>query len=61
MRDCYKLSLLSLSLILSIIIVIIIIIIIISIMNAILEEKEKATGWEVGFCLFVVVVFFLIY
>ena len=30
-------------------IIIIIIIIIISIINAILEEKEKATGWEGGF------------
>ena len=57
--DCYTLSLLSLPLTLSIIIIIIIIIfiiiiiiviiIIISTINAILEEKEKATGWEGGF------------
>ena len=47
MLDCYTLLLLSLLLTLSIIIIIIIIII--SIRNAILEEKEKATGWEVGF------------
>ena len=55
--DCYTLSLLSLPLTLSIIIIIIIIIviiiiiiiIIISIINAILEKKEKATGWEGGF------------
>ena len=47
MLDCYKLLLLSLSLTLSIIIIIIIIII--STINAILEEKEKATGWEGGF------------
>ena len=46
MLDCYKLLLLSLSLTLSIIIIIIIII---STINAILEEKEKATGWEGGF------------
>ena len=45
MLDCYTLSLLSLSLTLSII-VIIIVIIIISTINSILEEKEKATGWE---------------
>ena len=32
-----------------IIIIVIIIIIIISTINAILEEKEKATGWEGGF------------
>ena len=32
-----------------IIIILIIIIIIISTINAILEEKEKATGWEGGF------------
>ena len=43
--DSYTLSLLSLSLTLSIIIIIIII----STINAILEEKEKATGWEGGF------------
>ena len=43
MRDCYTLSLLSLSLTLSIIIMII------STINAILEEKEKATRWEGGF------------
>ena len=51
MLDCYKLLLLSLSLTLSIIIIVIIIIIIITIstINAILEEKEKATGWEGGF------------
>ena len=54
MLDCYKLLLLSLSLTLSIIIIIVIIIIIIiiitiSTINAILEEKEKATGWEGGF------------
>ena len=53
MLDCYALSLLSLSLTLSIVIVIIIvniiIIIIISTINAIFEEKEKATGWEGGF------------
>ena len=53
MLDCYKLLLLSLSLTLSIIniivIIIIIITIIISTINAILEEKEKATGWEGGF------------
>ena len=47
MLDCYKLLLLSLSLTLSI--NIIIIIIIISAMYPILEEKEKATGWEGGF------------
>ena len=47
MLDCYTLSLLSLSLTLSI--SIIIIIITISILNAILEEKEKTTGWEGGF------------
>ena len=52
MLDCYTLSLLSLSLTLSIIVVIIvitiiiIIIIIISTINSILDEKEKATGWE---------------
>ena len=46
MLDCYKLSLLSLPLTLSIIIIIIIII---SIINVILEKKEKATGWEGGF------------
>ena len=45
--DCYTLSLLSLPLTLSIIIIIITIII--SIINAILEKKEKATGWEGGF------------
>ena len=45
MLDCYKLLLLSLSLTLSIIIIIIII----STINATLEEKEKATGWEGGF------------
>ena len=54
MLDSYKLLLLSLSLTLSIIIIVIIIIIIIifitiSTINAILEEKEKATGWEGGF------------
>ena len=61
MLDCYKLLLLSLSLTLSIniiiiiiiiiiiTIIIIIIIIIISTINTILEEKEKATGWEGGF------------
>ena len=54
MLDCYKLLLLSLSLTLSIIniiviIIIIIITIIISTINAILEEKEKVTGWEGGF------------
>ena len=49
MLDCYKLLLLSLSLTLSIIIIIIIIIVIISTTNAILEGKEKATGWEGGF------------
>ena len=53
MLDCYKLLLLSLSLNLSIIniivIIIIIITIIISTINAILEEKEKVTGWEGGF------------
>ena len=58
MLDCYTLSLLALSLTLSIVIIIIIIIItiiiiviiiIISTINAILEEKEKATGWEGGF------------
>ena len=49
MLDCYTLSLLSLSLTLSISIIIIIIIITISILNAILEEKEKTTGWEGGF------------
>ena len=50
MLDCYTLSLLSLSLTLSIIIIIIItIIIIISPINAALEEKEKATGWEGDF------------
>ena len=43
MLDCYTLSLLSLSLTLSIIIIIICII------NAILEEKEKAKWWESGF------------
>ena len=43
MGDCYTLSLLSLSLTLSIIIMII------STINAILEEKEKATWWEGGF------------
>ena len=48
MLGCYTLSLLSLPLTLSIIIIIIIIIII-STINAILEEKEKATGWEGGF------------
>ena len=47
MLDCYTLSLLSLSLTLSIIIIIIIIII--STINIILEEKEKAAGWEGGF------------
>ena len=47
----YTLSLLSLSIPLPIIIIItiIIIIIIISTINPILEEKEKATGWEGGF------------
>ena len=43
MLDCYTLSLLSLSITLSIIIMII------STINAILEEKEKATRWEGGF------------
>ena len=43
MVDCYTLSLLSLSLTLYIIIIII------STINAILEEKEKAAGWEGGF------------
>ena len=47
--DCYTLSLLSLWLTLSIIIIFIIIIIITSAINAILEEKEKAKGWEGGF------------
>ena len=62
MLDCYTLSLLSLSLTLSIIIIILLLLllllfiiiiitvfIIIYIINAILEEKEKAIGWEVGF------------
>ena len=49
MLDCYKLLLLAISLTLSIITSIIIFIIIISTINAILEEKEKATGWEGGF------------
>ena len=56
MLGCYTLSLLSLSLTLSIIVIIIIviiiissIIIIISIINAILEEKQKATEWNGGF------------
>ena len=53
MLDCYRLSLLSLTLTLSVIIIIIIIIVIIiitiSTINSILEEKEKAMGWEVGF------------
>ena len=43
MLDCYTLSLLSLSLTLSIILITI------STINAISEEKEKATGWEGGF------------
>ena len=43
MLDCYTLSLLWLSLTLYVIIIII------STINAILEEKEKATGWEGGF------------
>ena len=50
MLECYTFSLLSLSLTLVIIIIITIIIIIISsIINVILEEKEKATGCEGGF------------
>ena len=48
MLECYKSVLLSLLLTLSIIIIIIIIIIIFTI-NAILEEKEKATRWEGAF------------
>ena len=46
MLDSYALSLLPLSLTLSIIIIIIIII---PTINTVLEEKEKATGWEGGF------------
>ena len=52
MLGCCTLSLLSLSLTLSVVVVIIIIIIIItiiSIINSILDEKEKAMGWEGGF------------
>ena len=56
MLGCYTLSLLSLPLTLSIIVIIIIVIIIISssiiiisIINTILEEKQKATEWNGGF------------